>query len=281
MQRIIAKPAAVLMSFVILLVAGCGSVGAPAPDTGIKSDPTQASSSVSTAATGAGTGTPAAPASRSGDGFIGTAHIKDSDGYTFDIKYSYELRDVEQSTADDKPGFSSAVVEHQTALSLVNTTPGRNVSFETESGVTAPDSYPTFLLLAAWKAKSPMCRAMLKVDENWEPPTHCWIALAHSQFQGPLGSGETLDLEVRSGWPNLGVAGVVAIPDASYEVVSTALKHPDDFIIAYRSADYTRFNQLCNPEDDDGNWDQGHLVPVYSRSGKCPRRPFLLKQIHD
>jgi len=195
-------------------------------------------------------------------GISGVVHVKDKDGYTFDVAYTYSPLRIEKSVANNKPGFSSALIRSRISLSVTNTTPGRNLTFAPFSGVD-PNQRPYVALIATWSPTSPMCRDLNSLTETSEQTCSMWLGFG--RIMQPLGPDETVELSTDSGGPGGGgVAGIGRIPDSSYEAVSTGLEHPDGYSIVYSATDAGRFSTLC---DDT----YGSIADLFSSPGlkKC------------
>jgi hypothetical protein len=162
--------------------------------------------------------------------------VKDADGYTFDVAVNLQATDVEESIANDKPGFMSAEFKFTLALQLTNTTPGRNITFQPVSGVTKPFGNPKFIVSAAWNAGSPMCAAM-KVATN-----ACATVMGYGYADSALLPGITVQLEPFMGRPaGDKTAGLAGFAEADWPVIKEALSKPDALILGYEGGDYTRF----------------------------------------
>lgn len=247
---------------VMVGLTGCNdSAGAPSaptsvPPTEIPTTPTAVPTVVATPA----------------GGITGVVHVRDKDGYTFDITYTYSPHEIERLMANDRPGFSSARIRHGASLAITNTTPGRTLTFNPSTG----ESF--VVLVATWNPESVVCSVMYKSDEIYstqpgssEKP--CAIWLAYGRVTQPLGPDETLELQVYSGRPNEtvtlgpngGVAGIARVPDVSYEVVSAGLESPDDYFITYIGDDAQRFSAVCSRD-----YFYGAALSSSSGTRKCP-----------
>lgn len=137
----------------VLALTSCSDSSTGGADTA--SQPSlESSAEASAGATGPGgaTATPAQPAD-----FAGTAHVTDADNYTFDITYSYRTTGVQRDTANDKPGFSSALIKTNAELTVTNTTSGRTLSFKPVSGIVAPFGDPQLQVLAYFNPGRAVC----------------------------------------------------------------------------------------------------------------------------
>ena len=77
-----------------------------------------------------------------------------------------------------------------------------------------------------------------------------------------LGADATSTAETFAGF--LGITpGVAHIPDANYDAVLAALKHPAGYAIAYAGYDNDRFNDTCPAQNVDP------AIPIFDTSGTC------------
>lgn len=220
-----------------------------------------------------------APSQIDTGGFSGVAHIKDKDGYTFDVNYSYAPKSFNVVTADEKPGMNSLVIKLSSTFSLQNTTAGRKVTFQSVSGIVEPLSDPHFYLIALWKGTSPVCSSALQTPS---PDARCGILLSFGRVVEDLPVGGSSSLTVYAGLENGGGdAGIAHVPDANLAAVKNALSAPDDFVLAYSAGDTPRFVGTCpNPDLDKAMSDSfspggaasifnNGFMPLYSKSGTC------------
>lgn len=264
---------------VLSLLAGCGS-----SDGGRTSAlPDELPSSVSPTVTSEtpspgsedGTNSPSPTASPTqADGATGTVSVKDADGYTLNVKYSYSLLSVDKVIASEKPGLNSAVMREHSTISVINTTPGRDLTFERVTGITPPLSDPHLYLVGLWKLTSPVCSVAVEgqMIDSSGPVKYCGVTIAFGRLPDTVSAGQTVDLQVYSGLENgVGLAGVAHVPDADYPAVSEALQHPDNFEIVYSAQDNARFASSCAPGDDSdaGGANVYNGVPLWARTGRC------------
>ncbi|MFF9978470.1 hypothetical protein [Streptomyces erythrochromogenes] len=227
----------------VLALTSCSDSSTGGADTA-----SQPSPEASAGATGPGgaTATPAQPAD-----FAGTAHVTDADNYTFDITYSYRTTGVQRDTANDKPGFSSALIKTNAELTVTNTTSGRTLSFKPVSGIVAPFGDPQLQVLAYFNPGRAVCsletvNSFLATKEKGQ--AGCTVQLNFARPSTTLTAGGTDTPEVFRGLQNgQGTAGVAAVPDAQWAAVEAELRAPDNFLIAYVGADTDRFKSyVCS-----------------------------------
>ncbi|MFB7259242.1 hypothetical protein [Streptomyces nojiriensis] len=226
----------------VLALTSCSNSSTGAADAASQPSPAGSSEEASAAATT----TPAQPAD-----FAGTAHVTDADNYTFDIAYSYRTTGVQRDTANDKPGFSSALIKTDAELTVTNTTSGRTLSFKPVSGIVAPIGDPELQVLAYFKPGRAVCsletvNSFLATKEKAQ--AGCTVQLNFTRPATTLAAGSKDTPKVFTGLQSgQGTAGVAAVPDAQWAAVEAELRAPDNFLIAYVGADTDRFKSyVCS-----------------------------------
>lgn len=206
--------------------------------------------------------------------------VTDVDGYTFDVHVQYRLQELEQSTANDKPGYMSAVFHSGLSFELVNQTPGRNISFKPMDMVVYSVGEPAFQLIAVWNGDRAICQTDY-VDRS-APGRECSIVLGFGFMHSDLPAGGSSVLEdVYVGQVNNGsLGGVQGIPESAWPAIEDEILYPDDIRLAYRGGDYLRFWTQCG--DAELSWGTGPGVDFYvgttigSRSGNvCAQYSWL------
>ncbi|CAM5519708.1 hypothetical protein SAVIM40S_01468 [Streptomyces avidinii] len=232
----------------VLALTSCSNSATGAADTASQPSPVGSSAEASATATepGGATTTPAQPAD-----FAGTAHVTDADNYTFDIAYSYRTTGVQRDTANDKPGFSSALIRTDAELTVTNTTSGRTLSFKPVSGIVAPIGDPQLQVLAYFNPDRAVCsletvNSFLATKEKAQ--AGCTVQLNFARPATTLTAGSKDTPKVFKGLQSgQGTAGVAAVPDAQWAAVEAELRAPDNFLIAYVGADTDRFKSyVCS-----------------------------------
>ncbi|MFE5717524.1 hypothetical protein [Streptomyces erythrochromogenes] len=226
----------------VLALTSCSNSSTGTADDASEPSPAGSSAEASAAATTA----PAQPAD-----FAGTAHVTDADNYTFDITYSYRTTGVQRDTANDKPGFSSALIRTNAELTVTNTTSGRTLSFKPVSGIVAPFGDPQLQVLAYFNPGRAVCS--LETVNSFLPTKDkaqagCTVQLNFARPATTLTAGGKDTPKVYTGLQNgQGTAGVAAVPDAQWAAVEAELRAPDNFLIAYVGADTDRFKSyVCS-----------------------------------
>ncbi len=265
-----------------LLLAGCGGASVPAA----------APVATDAVAHQASTPTPQAtqlpapvvtPTPQS-SAISGIAHIKDSDGYTFDVPYVITPLTVEKQVASEKPGFNSLVIKLHAELSVVNTTQGRDLTFKGLSGTTRPFGDPKIGLVGLWPSDSPVCTyANGAAAASGGKP--CGVILADMHLPDGLGAGQTASGTVYAGWENM-APGLAHVPDNAVAGLDKLLLEPQTIVVIYLGNDAVRFRGTC-PNPDllkllGGSWNYTDLVlytsgllPIFSTAGSCAVNDFV------
>jgi hypothetical protein len=122
-------------------------------------------------------------------------------------------------------------------MEITNRTPSRTIEFEEVTGITAPLSYPKFLVSALWETGNPVCQAASITDAP------CAMVLGFGYANTPLEADSTITLETYKGRPGGGfTAGLAAFPENTWPQVEGALAAPDRYLISYDGGDYRRFD---------------------------------------
>lgn len=169
-------------------------------------------------------------------------HVTDQDGYTFDIEYTYQLHGIEKSIANDKPGYSSAIMDLSLEISVTNTTPGRDIEFRSAVGNYVWQQ-PMIVIVANWSPSHPVCRTV-----GYSNSQNCYIWLGHAVFSGTLRAGETKQLTVTNGLYNEmpgNQPGIANIPEGSYDSVVAGLESPSIDVIYTSQSSMSRFETVC------------------------------------
>jgi hypothetical protein len=171
------------------------------------------------------------------------APVTDGDGYQFDLAVDLTVSDLGGTVEHDKPGFMSAYFSLNLDMKVTNKTPGRTIEFEEVTGVTAPLSYPKFLVSAQWDVGNPVCQAASVVDEP------CAMVLGFGYANTPLDADATNTLDTYKGRPGGGfTAGLAAFPESAWPQLQTALATPNRYLLSYDGGDYQRFNCGLNDQ---------------------------------
>ena len=226
------------------LLAGCS---APTPGNQTSSSSATVTSPSVAATTSAPTTTPPV--------VQGVAHIKDGDGYTFDVTYALTPVSYTKDVASEKPGYNAIRIAVRASLTVTNTTAGRTISFQPVTGVI--NGEPMVELEAYWPRSSVMCAALKATIYP-----RCSLKMAFTRPGTELNADATSTAETFAGF--LGIApGVAHVPDASYDAVLAALKHPAGYAITYTGYDNDRFNDTCPAQKNDV------AIPIFDTSGAC------------
>lgn len=168
------------------------------------------------------------------------AHMKDVDGYTFDLDVNVITSSLGETVADDKPGFMSARFLLDMDLHIINTTPGRNVSFKGVDGVTKPFGNPKFLVSALWNSDSPICLSAAESAKRATKPCSILLGFGYADVSTPAGG--TTALKVFKGSPGgHQTAGMAGFPETEWPAIKEALTKPDAFLVSYDGGDFRRF----------------------------------------
>ncbi|WP_454811284.1 hypothetical protein [Paenarthrobacter nitroguajacolicus] len=166
--------------------------------------------------------------------------MKDMDGYTFDLDVNVITSSLGETVADDKPGFMSARFQLGIDLHLINTTPGRNVSFKGVDGVTKPFGNPKFIVSALWNSDSPICLSAAESAKRDAKPCSILLGFGYADVSTPAGG--TTALKVFKGSPGGNqTAGMAGFRESDWPAIKEALAKPDAFIVSYDGGDYRRF----------------------------------------
>lgn len=263
------------------LVAGCGS---PSTEQRTSSQPSEPV--IETTAAQSSTPEPTPTQESAGPSISGTAQIKDADGYSFDVVYQYQPSRVDKDIASEKPGFNSVVLQLHAEITLVNTTSGRDITFESVSGITAPLSDPKISLVGLWPSTSRLCRYAVQGGGVAGDSTKCGVVLAFVNLDNTLGAEQTMEPTVYAGAYGRR-PGLVGVPDKDVDAVTTGIAHPESYILAYSANDNRRFASTC-PNIDlesylDEQWMKNYVtynlynsgyMPIYSPSNKCASNRF-------
>lgn len=179
--------------------------------------------------------------------FEGTAQVTDADGYTFSIAYRWgHGTEWVTEIGTEKPGFSAVVAGDPSASIIVtNTTSGREIPFELQSGVTSPLDQPEVRIVARWAGDSTIC-ATLASDLNGSamPDRACEAIMAFGRIPGPLGADESRPLETYIGGEGGVSPGLASVPDSALEAITAELDSAT-FALQYDGVDASRFNADC------------------------------------
>lgn len=199
-----------------------------------------------------------------------TVSIEDGDGYTFDVAYRVAPLSYDADPSAEKPGYTAIRINLDAALTVTNTTPGRNLTFR-PIGPGAP-----LYLMAQWPADSAICAALASGDF-----THCAISLAWIQIPQELGPDESTSAEFRLGSVQTD-PGVAGVPEDQYGAVLDDLQSPASYTLVYSSFDNGRFQQTCpnpdlldyirySPASEPIAVQQFNFtyMPIYDSSGTC------------
>jgi hypothetical protein len=203
--------------------------------------PTTTTATATTDPTPADTVTTTTTVAAAGPATSFVAPVTDADGYRFDVSVNLAVSDLGDTVEHDKPGFMSAYFSLNLDMEITNRTPGRTIEFEQVAGVTAPLSYPKFLVSALWETGTPVCRAAAVADEP------CAMVLGFGYANSPLEPDATLALDTYEGRPGGGfTAGLAAFPETAWPQLQTALTAPDRYLVSYDGGDYQRFDCALN-----------------------------------
>jgi hypothetical protein len=206
-----------------------------------------------------------APAAPSTAPFAGTANVTSTDGYTFTVQYNFSLGgQFATSTTKEKPGFSSITAKPSAAITVTNTTAGRQLSFNVVGFGTSPgghfagmfqiagifpDGSPVCALVAAGYGPTPPTASALQ----WHPSAGCAYVYENAPV-GPDGSNTaTLSVGGSRSLSAFGSVGdattysdeyasnvrsssgpmiVAHVSDADYPAVLAALSAPPKLVLA-------------------------------------------------
>lgn len=174
------------------------------------------------------------------------ASLKDRDGYTFDVAFSFKPDSIGIDGSKDKPGLTSVTYDmfegEPLAASIENTTEGgRDVSFaETKADPYTPGR---IYLLGVWDASQPIC----KYGSDKPSGQPCGVVLAFADLPENLDASEKVVLDPEGGLPR-GAPRVIGIPEDVADAVQESMKEPDRWFLGYTGSDVDRFVGSCgNP----------------------------------
>lgn len=169
--------------------------------------------------------------------------ITDRQGYTFDLAVDFRLLEVTEDPTNEAPGSTAASRRATLTMSLTNTTPQRDITFQEVAGVISPFDYPTFRLAAVYSADSQACTLARPQRGDCE-----WL-MGYGQMQDGLTLSDktTYRLTVGGGEPGGGAVSSLfqQIPEASWKAVQESLSHPAGYKIVYTGGDGSRFPSVC------------------------------------
>lgn len=176
-----------------------------------------------------------------------TFSITDRQGYTFDLGVTTAIYNVASDPSTQPPGFTAATRSVSIEMTLTNTTPERELSFEPVSGLTSPYNLPTFMFSAEFNAGNPVCTIALEKDG----PCSWVLGFGRMESGTTVSPGYEYALTAWSGMPNGGEESEILprIPEESWPEIQAALSEPDGFSIDYSAADPHRFKSVCEPSD--------------------------------
>ena len=205
------------------------------------------------------------------------AHIKDDQGYTFDVSYLYRQQVLTKDISAEAPGFNSIRIPMSASWTITNTTAGRDITFKSVSGLIAPLSDPTLTLVGLWPSTSDVCTYAAQPTSTRTGGT-CSIVLISTQLPNTLSASQTVTPTTYAGYLNAD-AGVRQVPDAKYNAVLAELDSPASFSIRYNAGDTVRFKDNCPDADLTSYLAQGMganvnyfnvgFLPIFSTTGSC------------
>lgn len=172
--------------------------------------------------------------------------VTDKEGYTFDLDVDLGVVSIEQDPASQPPGLTAALREVDLAMTITNTTAARELTFSSQSGITAPLSYPTLVLHAVYAADSPVCVAIRGEVRGF--PCTWYMGFGRLEGNTTLAADAVLPLTTSGGPPNgggLDQTWLTDIPEDQWPQVEESLRSPAGYAIAYGGGDYGRFADLC------------------------------------
>ena len=201
------------------------------------------------------------------------AHIKDDQGYTFDVSYVYRQHVPTKDISAEAPGFNSIRIPLSASWTITNTTAGRDITFEELSGLV-----PTLTLVGLWPSTSDVCTYAAQPTSTTEKGGTCSIVLTSTQLPTTLSASQTVTPTAYAGYRDAD-AGVRQVPDAKYDAVLAELDSPASFSIRYNAADTVRFKDNCPDADLTSYLTQGMggnviyfnrgFLPIFSTTGSC------------
>ena len=201
------------------------------------------------------------------------AHIKDDQGYTFDVSYLYRQQVLTKDISAEAPGFNSIRIPMSASWTITNTTAGRDITFKEVSGLV-----PTLTLVGLWPSTSDVCTYAAQPTSTTKTGGTCSVVLISTHLPDTLSALQTVTPTTYAGFVG-GDAGATQIPDAKYDAVLAELDSPASFSIRYSGGDTKRFKDTCpdadltsylahaiGPDVSYFNW--GYL-PIFSTTGSC------------
>ena len=206
------------------------------------------------------------------------AHIKDDQGYTFDVSYLYRQHVPTKDISAEAPGFNSIRIPISASWTITNTTAGRDITFKSVSGLVAPLSDPTLTLVGLWPSTSDVCTYAAQPTSTTKTGGTCSVVLISTHLPDTLSASQTVTPTAYAGYRDAD-AGVRQVPDAKYNAVLAELDSPASFSIRYNAADTVRFKDNCPDADLTSYLAQGMganvnyfnvgFLPIFSTTGSC------------
>lgn len=212
-------------------------------------------------------------------GSAGTFQIRDANGYTFDLIYSYEpARIKSRPLVMANSHMAEVQIEAQYSLQIINTTQDHALSFKPSSIWEA-----TFGLYAFWESPNLICDGILGPGRKGD---WCAVKLAHFHIDQEVPPGGSVQLTAHPGFSDSYPidAGTVAVDPSDALDIRDALARPDDYGIDYHGSDGGRFIDSCPLQGREGFYAPedrtrviGWPLQIAARGGTC--RAFMEKSI--
>lgn len=166
--------------------------------------------------------------------FDSTSSLTDIDGFTFDIRAENNFVSAEIDPTQDRPGFTSILLDYDTTLTVTNTLKDRVLDLS--SGISTP---AIASIMAVWPLDRPICQAYIAgvygqtVPSSIEKIKLCAVQLDFYELHHkiPGGSSRVLDPAHAT---NLEAPGVRSIPERSVDEVLGDLNSPAGIIVEYQ-----------------------------------------------
>lgn len=193
--------------------------------------------------------------------FAGTFPVTDSNGYSFNLSVDFRLWGLASDPSSQLPGETAITRKSSLQMTLENTTPERELPFQTVNGITSPLSLPTFYVLAYYRSGNDACNFLGSAGVALEG---CGWPLAFARMESGLtvSPDSSYELQAWSGLPNGGEDSLLLhqIPEADEARAIAALQSPDGYLVVYSGAQPERFPTLEGCQQPSMSYDPRVLI---------------------
>lgn len=162
-----------------------------------------------------------------------TSSLTDLDGYTFDAQVKNRFISAELDPTQDRPGFTSILLDYDTTTTVTNTLKERVLSLSSEISSPAMAT-----LMAVWPADRVICQAHIEglygqvVPSSVKKSKLCAIQLGLFELNQKIAGGASYVFDPEK-TPNLELPGVRSIPEDSVDQVLSDLNTPAGIVVDY------------------------------------------------